>query len=217
MSPLAFPLRLVALLALPSLLVAADVAALAKPASLATLPAEGAASSDYTLLPGDAISVTILGEDGLSNQMKLLKVSPEHTIRVTYFEDTPINVSGKTRWQLENIITNLYKPDYLKQPKVSVQMVSYAPRKVNVIGQVNSPHEVQFPPEKGLKLIDAITQCGGFTRLGDDKHVVLTRVMSDGTKKNYTIDARKLTGAKETGGVDDWPLQPDDIIFVPEI
>jgi polysaccharide export outer membrane protein len=178
--------------------------------------ADSAASSDYTLQPGDTISVTILGEEGLSNQMKALKVSPERTIRITYFEDAPINVSGKTRWQLENIITSLYKPDYLKQPNVSVQIISYAPRKVNVIGQVNSPHEVQFPPEKGLKLIDAITQCGGFTRLGDDRNVVLTRVMPDGTKKNIPVDARKLTGAKAAGG-DDYPLQPDDIIFVPEI
>jgi protein involved in polysaccharide export with SLBB domain len=186
-------------------------------------PAAGpaGATTDYMLQPGDTVAVIVLAEDSLSKQMEALKIAPDGTISIPFFEQAPIQTKGKTRADLAAIITGLYKPDYLRNPQITVRMVSYVPREVNVLGQVNSPRKVPFPIEgRRLTLINAIAECGGFTRLGDQKNVVLTRVMPDGTTKKIIIDARYLSGEKAGGSgkeQNDWPLQPDDIIYVPEI
>ena len=179
------------------------------------------ATTDYMLQPGDTVAVSVLGEGDLSKQMEALKIAPDGTIAIPYFERAPIQTKGKTREQLSAIITGLYKPDYLRNPQITVRMVSYVPREVNVLGQVGSPRKVPFPIEgRRLTLINAITECGGFTRLADAKNVILTRVKPDGTTEKIKIDARPLSGEKAGASgkeQNDWPLQPDDIIYVPEI
>jgi protein involved in polysaccharide export with SLBB domain len=179
------------------------------------------ATTDYVLQPGDTVAVIVLGESDLSKQMEALKIAPDGTITIPFFERAPIQTKAKTRQQLAAIITGLYKSAYLRDPQITVRMVSYVPREVNVLGQVGSPRKVLFPIEgRRLTLINAITECGGFTRLADAKRVVLTRVTPDGTIQKVTIDARPLSGEKAGGSgkeQNDWPLQPDDIIYVPEI
>jgi polysaccharide export outer membrane protein len=84
---------------------------------------------------------------------------------------------------------------------------------VNVLGAVNAPQAVEYPPEQRLTLLDAISRAGGFNRLADRRRVRLTRTLHDGRVENTVINADELM----SGAVKDpLVLKKDDVIFVPE-
>jgi polysaccharide export outer membrane protein len=72
---------------------------------------------------------------------------------------------------------------------------------------------IEFPHEKGLTLVDAIARAGGFTRLARQNKVTLKRTNPDGTTRVETIDVEALLKGDST---ETWPLQPGDVITVPE-
>jgi polysaccharide export outer membrane protein len=84
---------------------------------------------------------------------------------------------------------------------------------VFVSGSVGLQGVVPFPREQGLTLIDAISRAGGFSRLADKKHVTLKRTNADGKPETFTINAEDLAKGDTT---ETWPLQPNDVITVPE-
>lgn len=170
-----------------------------------------AVSTDYVLQPQDVLRIYIFQHDDLNKQMEAVQVSPEHGISLPLVQT--LNVKGKTARQAEKIIRDAYDKDFLVNPQVSVNVVKYAERSVNVIGSVGKPDRVPFPPEKGLTILEAITLAGGHTRLADLKKVKLTRKQENGDTEVQEIDVDALM---KRGGRDAVQLQKDDVIFVPE-
>jgi polysaccharide export outer membrane protein len=124
-----------------------------------------------------------------------------------------INLKGKTLSEAQEMIRSLYDRDYLVNPQVTVFILDYSKRSVNVLGSVNSPGVVVFPQETGLTLLDAIARAGGFSRLADKKRVKLTRASTEGKTENYTINADEIMQGATN---ESWVLQKDDVISVPE-
>lgn len=170
-----------------------------------------AVSADYLLQPQDVLKVYIFQHDDLNKQMEAVRVSEEQTISLPLVGT--MNLKGRTARQAAEIIRAAYDKDYLVNPQVSVIVTKYAERSVNVIGQVNKPDRVPFPQEKGLTIIEAITLAGGQTRLADLKKVKLTRKQDNGETEVREIDVDALM---KRGGRDAFPLQKDDVIFIPE-
>lgn len=170
-----------------------------------------AANADYVLQPQDVLRVYIFQHDDLNKQMEAVQVSPEHSISLPLVQS--INLRGKTARQAEQIIRDAFNRDFLVNPQVSVNVVKYAERSVNVIGSVGKPDRVPFPQEKGLTILEAITLAGGHTRLADLKKVKLTRKQENGDTEVQEIDVDALM---KRGGRDAVQLQKDDVIFVPE-
>ena len=73
-----------------------------------------------------------------------------------------IEVRGKTVGELERIITEGLRGDYLISPRVNVTIKEY--RKFFVRGEVNKPGGFSFEP--GLTLEKAIALAGGFQSAG---------------------------------------------------
>jgi polysaccharide export outer membrane protein len=167
--------------------------------------------SDYVLQPQDSLRVFIFQHDDLNRQMDSVQVSPEHSISLPLVGT--ISVRGLTARQAEGIIREAFDRDYLVNPQVSVVVVKYAERSVNVLGQVGKPDRVPFPQEKGLTIIEAITLAGGPTRLADLKRVKLTRKQSDADTVVEEID---VSAMMNKGGKDAVQLKTGDVIFVPE-
>jgi polysaccharide export outer membrane protein len=163
---------------------------------------------DYTLQASDLIKVQVFQEDDLNRDVRL---SQEYTVTLPLIGT--INLKGMTVRQAGELIRKLYDRDYLVNPQVSVIVAEYAARTVNVLGAVNTPGTVNFPPEQPLTLLDAIARAGGFNRLADRSKVKLTRSVPGGKAETYVIDADQIIQgrAKET-----WPLQKDDVIYIPE-
>ena len=197
------------------LIFAADVAGKAGGSSRRTVETRGTESAvtspDYVLQPQDLLRVFIFQHDDLNKQMEAVRVSEQGTISLPLVNT--IDLRGKSARKAEEIIRAAYDRDFLVNPQVSVIVMKYAERSVNVIGQVNNAGRVLFPPERGLTILEAIALAGGQTRLADLKKVKLTRKSESGETVVEEIDVDALM---KRGGRDAFPLQRDDVIFVPE-
>ena len=182
----------------------ADTRGAAEPAREASTP------GDYVLQPMDVLRVQVFQEDDINKQGEV-SISQEYTIVLPLIKS--VNLKGKTVRQAEALIRELYDRDYLVNPQVSVNVLKYAERTVNVIGAVNNAGRVQFPQERGLTILDAISLAGGQNRLSDLKRVKLTRRMANGEVSTQEIDVDALM---KRGGRDAVPLEKGDVIFVPE-
>ena len=174
-------------------------------------PSDRSGSQDYVLQPQDVLKVFVFQHDDLNKQTEAVSISQEYTVSLPLVGT--LNLKGKTVRQAEAMIREAYDKDYLVKPQVSVIVVKYSDRSVNVIGNVTNAGRVQFPLERGLTIIEAIALAGGQTRLADLKKVKLTRKKENGDTEVQEIDVDALM---KRGGRDAFPLQKDDVIFVPE-
>lgn len=166
---------------------------------------------DYVLQPQDVIKVQVFQEEDINKQGDGLSLSQDSTVTLPLIGT--VSLKDKTVRQAEEMIRALYDRDYIVNPQVSVTVVKYADRSVNVVGSVTNQGRIQFPQERGLSIVDAISLAGGQTRLADLKHVRLTRANSNGDTESTTIDVDAMM---KKGGTDAVPLQPGDVVFVPE-
>lgn len=163
---------------------------------------------NYVLQPSDIIKVQVFQEDDLTREVRL---SQESTISLPMINT--VNLKGKTLAEAQELVRSLYDRDYLVNPQVTIIILDYSKRSVNVLGSVNTPGVILFPQETGLTLLDAIARAGGFSRLADKKRLRLTRVTADGDTKNFTINADEIM---QGAASDSWVLLKDDVISVPE-
>lgn len=169
---------------------------------------ESASKADYILRPSDTLQVRIFQEDDLTRE---ISISQEYTVSLPLIGT--INLKGKSVRQAEDMIRQLYDKDYLVNPQVTVTVLRYAERTVNVIGAVNSPQAVSFPIEQGLTLLEAITRAGGFSRIANQKDVRITRTDEQGNSKTFSVNAMRLIDSRSNNL---WSLQVGDVVFVPE-
>jgi polysaccharide export outer membrane protein len=165
-------------------------------------------SADYKLLPSDFIQVRVFQEEDLTREVS---VSQDYTISLPLVGT--IDVRGRSLRQTEELIRQLYDRDYLVNPQITLVVLRYAERTVNVIGSVNSPQAVPFPPERGLTLIEAVARAGGFSRLADKTKVRIVRTDDKGVNTTFTINVDRLIDGRSASN---WPLEVDDIVEVPE-
>ena len=166
------------------------------------------ATGNYLLNPSDLLRVEVFQEQELFREVR---VAQDGTIVLPLIGK--IYVGGKSVFDAERLITELYNRDYLVNPQINVTITEYALRRVNVIGQVNKPGVVIFPPEEEMVLLEAISLAGGFNRLADKGKVTLTRTLANGKTETFSVDTRKLISGDQSTV---WNLQKDDVIFVPE-
>lgn len=87
----------------------------------------------YTLSAGDVIRIDVVGEKELSfNQLRLTDAGG-----FSYPFIGELNVQGKTAAQIEQLITDRLRGDYLVDPRVSVSVPRY--RQFFISGEVRSP------------------------------------------------------------------------------
>jgi polysaccharide export outer membrane protein len=115
--------------------------------------------------------------------------------------------------QAEATIRELYDRDFLVNPQVNVIVLRYQVRTINVLGAINSPGAIEYPPEQTLTVLDAISRAGGFSRLADRRRIRLTRTYPGGRTENYIINGDELMSGSSN---EPWVVLRDDVIFVPE-
>lgn len=180
----------------------------ARGAAQASGAPERAATTDYVLQPLDLLQIRVFQEPTLDRDVRITR---DYVITLPLIGT--VDLRGHTVREAEAMIRDLYNRDFLVNPQVSITVLEYARRSVNVLGSVTTPGEVQFPPEQGLTLLDAISRAGGFSRLADRRRVKLTRTLADGTTETFIINADELI---EGSSQRVWTLQVNDLIYVPE-
>jgi len=163
---------------------------------------------DYTLQPLDLLRVMVFQEPDLERQVR---ISQEYTINLPLIG--LIDLTGKSVRQAEELIRARYDADYLKNPQITITVLEYTPRTVQVLGAVNQPGAIAFTPEQQMTIMEAIAKAGGQARVADIRKVRLTREGPDGKTETYTINLDDLMKGSST---EKWALQKGDVIFVPE-
>lgn len=165
-------------------------------------------SSDYVVQPLDLLKIVVFQEPDLDREVR---ISQEYTINLPLIGS--VNLTGKSVRQAEELVVRLYDADYLKNPQITITVLEYTPRTVQVLGAVNQPGTITFTPEKQMSLVEAIGRAGGQSRIADLKKVRLTRQLGGGRTETFTLNVDDIMKGVTS---EPWMLQKDDVIFVPE-
>lgn len=118
-----------------------------------------------------------------------------------------IHVSGLTKQQLSDEITNYIYPRFIKErPKVDVRLMNF---KVIVTGAVKSPGVYTSKNER-LNFLEAIAMAGDLDIKGDRENILLYRTNADGTREVHKLDINDRNFLLSPY----FTLQQNDIIYV---
>lgn len=160
---------------------------------------------DYRIRPMDLIRFEMFQEPENRGEYR---VSGDGNI--TLYLLGPVKVAGLTlREAKEKIESDYRKAAYYINPQVSLQIVSYAERRVYVDGFVGAVGPVTMPMEESLTLIRAITAARGLLPRASRTNVILVR-KTDGEDKTYIINLKEI----QEGIAPDILLQEGDKIYV---
>ncbi len=160
--------------------------------------------AEFILGPGDKLDITVYRNPDLT---KTLQVSPAGNI------DYPLvgsmRAAGLSIFELKaNLSDGLKK--YIRNPQVSIGVISTQSQKVTVLGEVRRPGFFQL--SGGLTTLEAISGAGGFTLDGKTGSVLLIR----GGLKNPVVSKLDLQAALSKGDLSqNVTLARGDIIYVP--
>ena len=150
-------------------------------------------SGHYILGPGDRLRIVVFGQPELSGEFN---VNADGS--VSYPLVGAVSGAGDTPEALEAAIAAALSPEYLHDPQVNVEVLSYRP--YFIMGEVKAPGS--YPYMSGLNVLSAIAAAGGYTYRAKKKFVFLTRGQ-EGQKARREVSPHTH-------------ILPGDIIEVPE-
>ena len=139
--------------------------------------------------PDDLLALSVYDSPELT---RTVRVDADGNIRLPMLKD-PVQVRGMVPSQLEAAIAGaLTKGKVLVDPVVTVTIVEYQSRPVNVVGAVKNP--LVFQATRPIPLLDAIARAVGIREDAGSDIVVSRQVMRDGKPASLTqtIPVRKL-------------------------
>lgn len=140
----------------------------------------------YILGPGDQIRLTVFGEADLSGEFK---VGDDGNVSLPLIG--PMAAKGLTPAQLEKSIAERLKPDYVKDPNVNIEVMSYRP--FFIIGEVNNPGS--YPYVSGMTVLEAVALSGGFTYRAKTEQVYIKRtIQGTSTETLMPIETAVMPG-----------------------
>lgn len=119
---------------------------------------------EYRLGAGDRIELTVFREETLSGEFQ---VNEAGLISLPLVGD--IEAAGKTVPQFRNDLTTLLGSEYVRDPRVTVNVVNYRP--VYVLGEVQRPGEYDY--NENMTVFALVAMAGGFTYRADESVVYI--------------------------------------------
>ncbi|MBN1587257.1 MAG: polysaccharide export protein [Candidatus Omnitrophica bacterium] len=190
-----------ALAALPALALLAAM-------TMAPAPAEAQNTEAYRVQPEDVLQITVYEHEDLQTKAR---VSTGGDIAFPLLDK--VKVAGLTVGEIEDKLTRALEKDYLVQAQVQVFIEEYHVKQITVLGAVSNPGKYDMHTEKETTVLEAIAMAGGFTKVASLNGTRVIRT-EGGVEQALPVRVTDITkkGMKEK----DIPIQPGDIIFVPE-
>lgn len=148
---------------------------------------------EYRLGSGDRVRVTVFNEPTLSGEFA---VDGSGVVSLPLVGEVP--VGGMTLRQAERTMEARFLEGYLRQPRVSIDVLNYRP--FYILGEVKAPGS--YPFVNGMTVLNAVALAGGFTYRARESRITIIR-------GNDTSRVPEDATAETT-------VLPGDIIKVPE-
>ncbi|PKG37346.1 polysaccharide biosynthesis/export family protein [Psychromonas sp. Urea-02u-13] len=139
--------------------------------------------NSYNLGAGDEIKILVYDEPDLTIEMTI-----NDNGKINFPFIGLISVTGKTAPQVQKIIHDGLQGDYLLNPSVQVDIVSYRPFYIH--GEVKKPGAYPYKP--GLNIDQAIALAGGLTERASVSKIFIKQShnaakKSDNVKLTYSV------------------------------
>lgn len=162
-------------------------------------------ADDYRISPGDTLEVAVWGYEDLS---RTVIVRPDGNISLPVVGE--LRAQGTTPDELaQRVTTSLSR--WVKSPRVSVIVKSFAQHQVFILGAVNRPGV--YPLQPGLTVTEAIALAGGFTSNADRNHLTVLRRQG---AQEVKFSVRFTDNPSRQDSAVRFVLQPGDNLLVPE-
>jgi polysaccharide export outer membrane protein len=132
---------------------------------------------EYRLGAGDKVRVIVYGEQSLSGEFF---ISGAGQVSFPLIGDVP--AAGYPVTKLQEEIAHRLRGDYLMEPRVSVEVLTYRP--FYILGEVNRPGE--YPYTNNLSVVNAVATAQGFTYRADTKRVFIKRA-NETTEQSFPL------------------------------
>jgi polysaccharide export outer membrane protein len=142
---------------------------------------------------GDKLRVIVFGEDKLTGEYE---VDPGGELSLPLAGT--IHAGGLTKSELEQALGKKFRTEYLRNPKVTVDVITFRP--FYVLGEVQKPGE--YPYKGNLNVLSALAVAGGQTYRANNDKVMIQRA-GDKEFRSYPLSISV-------------PIYPGDLIRVPE-
>ena len=153
-----------------------------------------AGKDGYRLGSGDRVRITVYGQPEMSGEYAI-----DGSGMLSFPLIGQVHAGGLNAGGLEKALVSRLQPDYLKDPSVSVEVLTYRP--FYIVGEVRTPGS--YPYVSGMTVLNAVALAGGFTYRAREDDFYVMRSVADGRKK-------RLDAAPDT------TVLPGDVITVRE-
>ncbi len=154
---------------------------------------------------GDKLSIVVRGQEEMSGEYV---VSADGSIRFPRIGEVPAlnRDPGDVAADIETKLAD----GWLRNPQVSVSLLERQdPEQITVLGEVKEAGS--YPHDGSLTLMQAISLAGGLTTEAQRRKVKLIRETAQG-RKTVEVDVQAIVESR----AQDLPIEPGDIIMVPE-
>jgi polysaccharide export outer membrane protein len=163
------------------------------------------ADDSYLLHPGDAVQVSVWGEDNLNSELLVL---PDGSI--TFPLVGRVMVRGKYSTEVEDVISSRLAR-FIPEAEVTVVVTSIDGNSIFILGKVNNPGKVVMTGP--MTVMQALSVAGGLDRFADKDAIKVLRNEAKGKQRALQVDYDDLVAGKnlETN----FQLQAGDTVLVP--
>jgi len=147
----------------------------------------------YVLGGGDKIRLSVFGENDLGGEFE---IDGSGVVRLPLIGQ--VKAAGMTVHQFEDKLISMFEDGYLKDPRVSVEVINYRP--FYIIGEVNKPG--QYPYVSDMNALNAVALAGGYTAKADKSEIYIQRTGVNGEKDYPSNETTKI--------------RPGDVVRIPE-
>lgn len=145
-------------------------------------------ANDYVLGVGDTVRINVYGQEEMSQEYK---VEPDGVISLPLIG--AIGASGYSTREIEDAIVAKLHPDYMVNPRVSVELVSF--RSMYVLGEVQQPGQYEYVPN--MTVMQAVAMAGGYTYRASENNAEVTRHVK-GALNTFTVDDKTMLKPGDT-------------------
>ncbi len=147
----------------------------------------------YKLGSGDNLRVSVYNEEGITGEYQI-----DGSGNISLKLVGTISANGLTLEELAHKIEAKLREGYIKNPRVSIDVLNYRP--FYVLGEVKQPGK--YPYVNGMTVLNAIALSGGYTYRARENEVIIVR-NNDPERKERLSDENNI-------------VLPGDVIRVPE-